>query len=117
MNIGTRVRNKQTNKFGHIIADQFGCCGETEELVVYDDSSFGLGTDRELLIKASGASHVPDMQKCGAGKGKECCIFLTVGVDGPCCERFTPLRNALIFKKMTAERDPEEPYPKCMKFE
>lgn len=60
----------------------------------------------------------PDFKKCGGGKGADCCIFLTVGEDGFCCERFSSLRGLLISKipTMTAKRNPpvEISYPECM---
>lgn len=117
MQAGTRVKNTETGKFGRIVADVYGCCDDTEEAVVYDGVSAFLGTDREILeLVPEEVSQTPDMEKCGAGKGEECCIFLTVGGDGPCCERFTSMRDALIFKDMNAKRNPKEPYPECMKF-
>ena len=56
-----------------------------------------------------------DPKKCGAGKGVDCCIFMTVGANGFECERFSALRNTLIFKKeqMVAKREPTELYPGC----
>ncbi len=116
MKIGIRVKNTETDKFGHVINDSFGCCDNTEELVVYDNSSYGLGTNREILEKVPDPILIPDIKKCGAGKEEECCIFLTVGATGPSCERFTSMRDTLIFKTMSAKRNPEEPYPQCMKF-
>ncbi len=119
MEIGTRVRNTETGKFGVIVSDIYGCCDNTEEPVVYDGSTAFLGTDKGILESAIGPKPVPDVRRCGAGKGADCCIFITVGKDGPCCERFTSMRDTLILKTrdMTAQRNPTEPYPECMKFE
>ena len=116
MKTGIRVKNTETGKFGHIINDSFGCCDNTEELVVYDNTTYGSGTNRELLEEISETLSIPDFTKCGAGQGADCCIFITVGSDGLTCERFTSLRDSLIFKTMNAKRHPEEPYPQCMKF-
>ena len=116
MEIGIRVKNTETGKFGHVINDSFRCCDDTEELVVYDNSSYGSGTNREILEEISDTFPIPDLETCGAGKGDDCCIFITVGAEGPTCERFTSLRDNLIFKTMNAKRHPEEPYPRCMKF-
>jgi len=116
MKIRTKVRNIETGKFGHVIQDSFGCCSNEEDLIVYDRTNTGLGTDRAILEEVTEEPPIPDMNRCGAGKGKECCIFLTMSPDGPVCERFTTMRDALIFKTMNAERNPKEPYPECMKF-
>ncbi len=111
-----RVRNKETGKFGFVITDSFGCCDLTELLVVYDNTNTGEGTETEVLETVDFTDPKPIPEKCGAGRGKECCIFLTADKTGFVCERFTELRDALIFKTMTAERNPEEVYPECMKF-
>jgi len=111
-----RVRNKETGEEGFVIMDSFRCCSSEEDLVVYDGSSHGYGTDRDLLEEISFVCPSPDVKKCGAGRGDDCCIFITVGPDGVACERFTDLRNTLIFKSMTAKRNPAEPYPECMIF-
>lgn len=116
MEAGTRVLNKEGGVFGHVINDSFSCCAGEEVLVVYDGTSSGLGTDRSLLEEAEQIKAVPDFKGCGGGRGAECCIFLTVGPKGFCCERFTPLRDSLIFKTMVANREPTEPYPDCMIF-
>lgn len=115
MKTGTRVMNKE-GQMGHVINDSFRCCGDNEVLVVYDGTNTGLGTDEGSLEEVEQAILIPDIEKCGGGRGKECCIFLTMSGDGPCCEKFTPLRDSLIFKTMSAKRNPIEPYPKCMKF-
>jgi len=116
MEIGTRIKNRETGEFGHVIRDTFRVCGGTEFLVVYDGTNTGLGTNASLLEPIPGFMPVPDPRKCGAGREADCCIFITVGTDGPCCERFTVIRDDLIFKTMHAARNPEEPYPECMKF-
>lgn len=58
----------------------------------------------------------PDMKRCGAGMGKECCIFLTVGAEGLDCERGGPLDLTLRSRapRMTAQRIPTDPWPHCM---
>jgi hypothetical protein len=111
-----RVRNKETGEYGFVITDSFGCCSDEELLVVYDGTNTGCGTDEDLLQTVGFDIPNPIPAKCGAGRVKECCIFLVAGKDGFTCERFTPLRDSLIFRTMTAERNPEEAYPDCMKF-
>ena len=111
-----RARNKETGEMGFVIMDSFGCCCLMEDLVVYDGTNTGFGTDHRLLEVVEFEKPIPDPVKCGAGKGAECCIFVTAGTTGFECERFTGLRDTLIFRTMTAKRNPEEPYPLCMKF-
>ena len=111
-----RVKNINTNEEGFVIDDSFSCCDDSEDLVVYDGTKHGSGTDRNLLKEIPFIFPVPDPKKCGAGKGDDCCIFITVGPDGFSCERFTSLRNTLIFRSMNAKRNPEQVYPECMIF-
>jgi len=111
-----KVKNIETGKEGFVIDDSFRCCDASEDLVVYDGTKHGSGTDRTLLKEVPFVLPIPDLTKCGAGQGKYCCIFITVGPNGSVCERFTALRNTLIFRTMTAKRNPEQPYPKCMVF-
>lgn len=63
----------------------------------------------------------PDMKGCGAGRGADCCIYLTASPSGICCERGGELHNTLVAKQpeMNARRMPgigEQPYPTCMIF-
>jgi hypothetical protein len=116
MIVGTKVQNIKTGEYGHIIQDTFQCCTGNEDLVVYDGTDFGSGTDRSLLVEVSEKKPIPDPIKCGAGRGSDCCIFLSFGSNGFECERFSSLRDNLIFKTMVAKRHPKEPYPVCMIF-
>ena len=116
MKTGTRVKNRVDGQMGYVIVDSFRCCSDEEDLVVYDGSKIGFGTDKKILEEVEWIMPIPDLFKCGGGKKEDCCIFLTLSGDGPCCERFTSLRDSLIFKTMSAKRNPVEPYPECMKF-
>lgn len=116
MEIQTRVRRKSDGQLGVVVNDNFDCCLPTEVPVVYDGSTAFLGTDRANLEDLGPENANADLHRCGAGKGAECCRFLTVGAEGACCERFSPFRDSLIFKDMNAQRNPSEPYPKCMIF-
>jgi hypothetical protein len=111
-----KVQNTQTGQYGHVVDDIMGCCSEDEVPVVYDEATAFEGTDKTLLVSVPEIEPEPDLIRCGAGQGEECCIFLTVGGEGPCCERFTRLRNALLSRNMNAKRNPPEPWPECMKF-
>lgn len=119
MKRGLHVRNKINGKTGYTVDDLGGMmsvCGEGEVLVEYEGTTYGNGTMETDLEVIGTYAATPDPAKCGAGRGKEACIFLTVGAGGFTCERFGALHNALIFRTMTAERHPSENYPECMKF-
>ena len=110
-----KIRNTENGKEGFVIDDSFGCCSFEESLVVYDETNTGLRTNRNLLKEIPFIVPIPDPMKCGVSKGKNCCIFLIVkALDGFCCERFTSLRDTLIFTPMNAKKNPIEPYPECM---
>ena len=114
MKQGTIVEHTESGRRGVVVNDAFGVCSPEEIGVVYYGTTYSDGTQQELLRQVGTYEAVPDLKACGAGKGDDCCIFLTVGPEGPCCERFSSLRNSLIFKTMRAKREPPEPYPDCM---
>ena len=62
---------------------------------------------------------VPKPERCGMGRGAECCIFLTLGPEGWACARHGPMDYTLRKRRetMNAQRMPEEAYPSCMVFE
>ena len=100
---------------GVTVRDSFSCCGQEETPVVWNGETYSTGTETKRLEVVGPYKADPDPNKCGAGKGDDCCIFLAVGANGMCCERFSSLRNTLLFKTgMSAKRDPPEPYPDCM---
>lgn len=114
MKTGTIVKNTETGQLGIVVQDSFGCCTPNELAVVYEGTTSFLGTDTGVLKEIGTYDATPDYERCGAGKGAACCIFLAVGVGGFCCERFSGLRDDLIFRDMKAKRNPPEPYPECM---
>jgi len=89
------------------------CNGPDEVSVVYDNSTTAIGTDWQTLEVIGPENAVADPKKCGAGRGEDCCIFLTGGSNGFICERFGSLRWSLIFRTMNAKREPSELYPRC----
>lgn len=110
------VRNKKTGFIGVTCRDLPGllsCNGQDEVSVVYDGTTFASGTDYRLLEIVGSENAVADINKCGAGKGEEACIFLVVGSDGAKCERFGDMRWDIIFRTMRAKRHPEKLFPKC----
>ncbi len=111
------VRNKKTGQKGVTVDDTPGilsCCSDEETPVVYERDTTSMGTPTEDLEMIGPENAVADLKKCGAGTDK-CCIFLTVGRNGPECDRFGRLRFDIIMRKesMNAKREPTEPYPAC----
>ena len=116
MEAGDLVRKTDTSEEGVVVTDSFGCCSSDEVPVVFFGTSHFEGTLAEKLEVIGRYEAQPDPVKCGAGRGADCCIFLTTSPNGFECQRFSHMRNILIFKKMSAERNPTEPFPECMKF-
>jgi hypothetical protein len=98
---------------GVTVPDFMTCCLDSETPVVWAGEDFleGIQTDTLTVVGDEGA--VADPAKCGAGKGAECCIFIVDGPLGFSCERHGELRYSLIFKTMTARREPNAPFPDC----
>lgn len=119
MKPGTIVKDKNGRQ-GVVTPDLPGmmnCNGPGEISVEYEGDAFVQGTQIDDLVEVGPENPVPDLHECGAGQGADCCLFLTAGAAGPCCERHTSLRWTLIFKTgMTAARHPTEAYPDCMIF-
>ena len=95
--------------------------GDDDLSVVFDNEKttttlncFDGGREAFRVVGQENARPIP--RKCGAGKGADCCVFLTCGADGFSCERFSSMRDTLLFKTMNAKRNPSEPYPNCMVF-
>ena len=106
---------------GVTVPDFMSCCLPSETPVAWsgeDDKGF-FGTETETLTVVGPENPKPDMVGCGAGRGAECCIFMTLTGEGFACERHTSMRYNLIFKvhEMSAQRQPSEPYPACKKFQ
>lgn len=91
------------------------CCTPNETPVVWDGEGGFSGTQTDLLTVIGPENAIGDPKKCGAGRGEECCIFLTCGPDGFCCDRFGDLRYSIIFKasRFTAKREPTAMFPQC----
>lgn len=102
-------------KTGVVIDDEFGVCSGNETLVVWEGTDFGLGSPTEDLEIVGPENAKADLKRCGAGRGEQCCIFLTVGMDGPECARHTGLRTTILVhaRGMNAQRYPLEMYPNC----
>jgi len=113
---GLIVKNVSTGQIGVTCNDLPGmlsCNGPEEVTVIYDGSSCGSGTDWKKLTIIGKEEAKADLKKCGAGRGAEACIFLTVRSGGVKCERFSSLRWDLIFRTMNAKRNPEKLFPAC----
>jgi hypothetical protein len=113
----TVVKNRETGKFGVVVSDlpaYLSVLGPGEVSVVYDGSTVADGTDPESLEIIGPENAVADLQKCGAGKGADCCIFLVLdGKKGFECQRFGEMRWTLVFREMNAKREPKELFPRC----
>lgn len=110
------VKRKEDGKKG-VVVDEMGfmrVCSDEEVPVVFEGTAAYFGTDFRELELLGKEDAVADFEKCGGGKGAECCKFLAAGARGFTCERFGSLRNAIIFKKdMAAKREPTEMFPNC----
>ena len=113
---GTIVKDKETGGQGVVVSDPFGCCGSNEVPVVWDGDDSFVGTDYRLLEVVGPYKPQIDPQRCGTGRGEDCCIYLVCGAEGFECQRFGSLRYNLIFRKekMNAKRQPERLYPNCL---
>ena len=84
-----------------------------EVSVVFDGETASCGTDWQKLEIIGQENAVADKDKCGAGKGEDCCIFLTAGGNGFECARFGDLHWDLQFRIMNAKRHPDKLFPNC----
>lgn len=93
-------------------------CSPEQTPVVWEHGEVDLGMRGELTdtLRVVGPERaIPVLECCGAGRGADCCIFLTAGPTGLSCERFGGLRWRLLFQKssMSAQREPLAFYPHC----
>ncbi len=109
-----RVQQKETGRTGTTCPDCMGCCTDQETPVVWDGTDSFSGTYTDELVVLGPENAVAD-EKCGIGRGSDCCIFAVLDASGLKCGRFGPLRFDLILdaNKMTARREPTAPYPDC----
>ena len=115
--LGVVVKHIETGKKGVISTGGHYFPGEGVAVVYEGNTSFVMTTeDRLEVLREENA--IPNIHKCGAGRGAECCIFLLVGGDGIECSRFAKERDAVIamFNKPghSAARHPTQMYPACM---
>jgi hypothetical protein len=116
-----RVQHKETQRWGVTVPDMQGMlCDLPGTVVVAWDGEEGANgdVDPRELVDHGPEKALPDIKRCGAGRGAECCAFLTLTGAREECQRHTSLRWAILFrvKDMNAKRTPTEPYPACMKF-
>lgn len=112
----TKVRHTPTHREGVVCPDLMNCCTPSETPVVFNGAISFEGVETTDLEILGAECAKADPAKCGAGRGSDCCIFLTCGPDGFHCERFSSLRFHLIMKNMSAKRHPAESYPNCQIF-
>lgn len=113
MQLQTLVKHKGTGRLGVVTQDCMSCCDEGEVPVVFEGTTFFEGTPEGDLEVIGPENAVADMDKCGAGQGEKCCMFLVVDANGPSCQRFGRMRNDLTFRTMTAKRNPNLLFPNC----
>lgn len=113
--LGPQMIVEAEGQRGVTCPDFMNCCTPDETPVVWEGKPTFEGVPTASLRVVGPESAKPEIEGCGVGRGAECCIFLTAGPDGFCCERFGPLRFTLIFRKsgMAAQREPVAPYPGC----
>ncbi len=112
---GEIVKNIKTGNIGVVVVDSYKVCGDNEIPVVYEGLTAFCGTNAENLKVIKPETPIADPEKCGAGLGEKCCIFLSVDPDGFKCERFTEIRNDILSRKdeMKAKRHPKKMFPDC----
>lgn len=110
----TLIVNLRDGRIGVTCPDLMNCCTDTEVPVVYEGTSSFEGTEVAQLEVIGPENARPEPDRCGAGRGADCCKYLTVGPSGFECERFGNLRHLLRFKSdMIAKRDPIRMFPQC----
>jgi len=108
-----------SGKIGVICADLPGMmnCNEPDQVsVVFEDETIVQGRNWETLSiigKENAEIGMNEVEKCGAGTGESCCIFLTFESGEPKCERYGSIRTTLIMTPMRAKRHPTGLYPAC----
>ncbi len=112
------VQHKKTRNIGVTCKNLHGTMGHfgpDEVPVVYSGSTVANAVDWKNLEILGPENAIADVEKCGAGKGEQCCIFLSINAGKPKCQRFGDLRWYLIFntRHMTAKRHPGEIFPGC----
>ena len=84
-----------------------------------DGDELSYVTDGDKFVVIGEEKPVVHLDKCG--RGKDACIFATVGGEGLRCERYSDLHETLVFRAvgvgggspMRSQRRPTQPWPKC----
>lgn len=105
-------------RIGHITASlgAYSMADPGETTVRFDGNTHATHVPVDALEVIDTVDPIPEPERCGAGGGAECCIFLTAARDGFKCMRNTDMHLQLAFnrRKMAAQRLPTEIYPSCM---
>ena len=114
--VGIVVKDTRDGDQGVVVLDGFGACAPGEVPVVFEGNTFFTGVHHSVLEVIGPENAVPDKERCGAGRGEECCRWLMMGEGGFICGRHHRMRDAIIFRAHTmgAKRNPTEAYPNCM---
>lgn len=115
----TVVRHRQNGQVGMVSVDLSGFMSVAQPGQVpvrFEGQEWLEAVDAGQLQVVEQVQVQPDLARCGAGQGAQCCIFLTGGPDGPSCERNGSMHMALQVRRhnMTARRLPTQVWPKCM---
>lgn len=82
--------------------------------VVFPPSTVAVTVNDDLLEMVGPENAVADAEKCGAGRGKLACMYLTSAKDGLRCDRFSVERWPVFFAMRAHNlREPAEAYPTC----
>lgn len=100
---------------GVTVPDFMNCCSDEETPVIFEGQNSFQGVDTTLLEFVHDERPIANPDKCGAGKGAACCIFLTASARGCECVRHQSFRYTMQARaeKMHAKRQPVRLFPAC----
>lgn len=81
--------------------------------VDYDGYDLSYVEPDDLFVVIGQHNQQAALNHCG--KGKNACIFAAIGSTGVQCLRFGDMHESIQWRKdkMTAKREPYEPWPQC----
>lgn len=119
LKVGRTIVRSEDGTLGMASLDLPGMlsCGAPGEVAIrFEGSTAVFNRPPDGLELVDEVDPIPDPEKCGMGKGPDCCIFLVAGAGGFECARNGPNHFNLQWRKnkMTAQREPTAVYPNCM---
>ncbi|MBI4414645.1 MAG: hypothetical protein HY566_00210 [Candidatus Kerfeldbacteria bacterium] len=111
----TVVREKGGNRREGIVCPAApGLEDEEGVAVVFPPSTVAMHVREDRLEIIGPENAVADEAKCGAGRGKRVCMFLTFADGALGCDRFSEDRWPVFFATRSQNRrQPTEAYPAC----